>query len=62
MRRWELEGGIRETTEGVETEDFGCVLREVVCSGKAVAPSQGQSALEVKDLKKVLREVDRNRK
>lgn len=30
--------------------------------GKAVAPSQSHSALEVKDLKKVLREVDRNRK
>lgn len=46
----------------METEDFGCVLREVVCFGKAVAPSQSHSALEVKDLKKVLREVDRNRK
>ena len=62
MLRWELEGGTRETTEGVETEDFSCVLWEVVCSGKAVAPSQSHSVLEVKNLKKVLREVDRNRK
>lgn len=62
MLRWELEGGTRETTEGVETEDFGCVLREIACFGKAVAPSQSHSALEVKDLKKVLREGDRNRK
>ena len=62
MLRWELEGGTRETTEGVETEDFGCVLREVVYSGNAVATSQSHSVLEVKNLKKVLREVDRNRK